>query len=175
MSLAVEPPEIATALDVVDVHTQLSTKKVPSRESSSSPTPNKAGVFTIGGTGSSSDDGESLALGKNPFLDPKVAEYWRGVYDNANYECRHVFEPLLTWSEEEERKLVRKLDWHVCLWACVMFFGLQVDRGNLVQAVSDDMLPDLGLTTNGKYGFFFFFLSFFFLFEPPPSHKALIS
>jgi hypothetical protein len=30
-----------------------------------------------------------------------------------------------------------------------MFFGLQVDRGNLVQAVSDNMLNDLHLNTNG--------------------------
>lgn len=30
-----------------------------------------------------------------------------------------------------------------------MFFGLQVDRGNLVQAVSDNMLDDLDLSTNG--------------------------
>ena len=37
------------------------------------------------------------------------------------------------------------------MWQCIMFFGLQVDRGNLAQAVSDNMLDDLGLDTNGKH------------------------
>ncbi|KIH91955.1 allantoate permease [Sporothrix brasiliensis 5110] len=90
---------------------------------------------------------------KNPFLDPEAAAYWRSVYEKAKYECRHVFDPTFTWSDEEERRLVRKLDWHVCLWACVMFFGLQVDRGNLVQAVSGELLSELGLTTDDyNYG-----------------------
>lgn len=34
-----------------------------------------------------------------------------------------------------------------------MFFGLQVDRSNLIQAVSDNMLDDLGLSTNGTLHF----------------------
>lgn len=53
----------------------------------------------------------------NPFADPSVAEYYATVYEKSQYECRHVFDPTLQWSPEEERKLVRKLDWHVCLWA----------------------------------------------------------
>lgn len=103
----------------------------------------------------------------NPFADPAVAERYAIIYEKAQYECRHVFDPELTWTPQEEKALVRKLDWHVCLWAvcyhhliysvysilinqCVMFFGLQVDRGNLVQAVSDNLLDDLNLSTNGN-------------------------
>ncbi|KAL6796203.1 major facilitator superfamily domain-containing protein [Trichoderma sp. SZMC 28013] len=98
---------------------------------------------------------------KNPFRDPAVAQHWTEVYEKSQYECRHVFDPSLSWTEEEERRLIRKLDWRVCLWACVMFFGLQVDRGNLAQAVSDNMLDDLGLDTNDyNYGNSIFRISF---------------
>ncbi|POS71379.1 hypothetical protein DHEL01_v210228 [Diaporthe helianthi] len=103
------------------------------------------------------------AHSRNPFLDEAVAEHWRQVYDESQYECRHVFDPTLTWTEEEEKAIIRKLDWRVCLWACIMFFGLQVDRGNLVQAVSDNMLDDLGLNTNDyNYGNTVFLISFLF-------------
>lgn len=35
-----------------------------------------------------------------------------------------------------------------------MFFGLQVDRGNLTQVITDNFLDDLGLDTNGmQYDF----------------------
>ncbi|KAK5028753.1 hypothetical protein LTS07_006132 [Exophiala sideris] len=32
--------------------------------------------------------------------------------------------------------------------ACIMFFALQLDRGNITQALSDNMLVDLGMVTN---------------------------
>jgi len=85
------------------------------------------------------ESGISL-LSDNPFSDADVAAHYRKVYEDAEYECRHVYDPTMSWTEEEEKNLVRKIDWRVCLWACVMFFGLQVDRGNLAQAVSDNRI-----------------------------------
>ncbi|KAF1817455.1 putative pantothenate transporter [Eremomyces bilateralis CBS 781.70] len=84
----------------------------------------------------------------NPFTDPQIRDYYIGVYEKAKYECRHVFDADATWTEEEEKKIVKKLDWHVCLWACIMFFSLQIDRGNINQAVSGTFLKDLRLNTN---------------------------
>ena len=43
------------------------------------------------------------------FADPKVADYWRSVYDKAQYECRHRFDTELTWSAAEEKKLRRRV------------------------------------------------------------------
>lgn len=85
---------------------------------------------------------------KNPFSDPKVAEFYREVYESCQYECRGAFDPELEWTPAEERRIVRKLDWRVCFFACFAFFALQVDRGNLAQGVADNLLNDLGLTTN---------------------------
>ncbi|PKY01098.1 permease of the major facilitator superfamily [Aspergillus campestris IBT 28561] len=106
-------------------------------------------------------DEELSTDGDNPFADPEVAERYIILYEKAQYECRHVFDPTLTWTPEEEKAIVRKLDWRVCLWACIMFFGLQVDRGNLVQAVSDNLLDDLKLSTNDyNTGNIIFYVSF---------------
>lgn len=57
------------------------------------------------------------AVTPNPFLLPGAAEHWREVYEKSEYECRHVFDPDMTWSPVEEKRIIQKLDWHVCLWA----------------------------------------------------------
>jgi len=70
---------------------------------------------------------------KNPFSDPKVAEFYREVYESSSYECRGAFDPDLEWTPAEEKRIVRKLDLRVCAFACFAFFALQVDRGNMAQ------------------------------------------
>jgi len=98
---------------------------------------------------------------KNPFKDPKIAEYYRDLYERTNYECRIRFDPDFSWQPKEEKKLVRYLDWKVTFLACFMFVGLQIDRGNLTQAVSDSMLEDLHMSTNQyNNGLTIFYLAF---------------
>lgn len=46
--------------------------------------------------------------------------------------------------------LINKIDWKITLWACTAFFALDLDRGNLSQANTDNFLEDLNLTTNGQ-------------------------
>ncbi|KAF8002579.1 hypothetical protein HF325_003544 [Metschnikowia pulcherrima] len=84
----------------------------------------------------------------NPFEDPVVEDYYRQLYESSGYECRAAFDPDLEWTEDEEKALRRKLMYRVTLTSAILFFGLQVDRSNLSQAVSDNLLEDLGLTTD---------------------------
>ncbi|KAH8883440.1 MFS general substrate transporter [Thozetella sp. PMI_491] len=79
----------------------------------------------------------------------------------ATYEGRHRYDPTAEWTEQEEKRLVRRLDMKICTWVCGMFFALQLDRGNITQALSDNMLLDLGLSTNEyNYGMTLFYVSF---------------
>lgn len=89
------------------------------------------------------------------------------------YEGKHRFDVNARWTLAEEKALLRKVDLRVCLFVCICFAALQLDRGNVSlhrrnkpracgfcslnltsaleqinQAVSDNMLDDLGMTTN---------------------------
>ncbi|CRK23906.1 hypothetical protein BN1723_003054 [Verticillium longisporum] len=95
------------------------------------------------------------------FSDASVADYWRKVYEQAGYENRHRFDPTLEWTAEEERKLVKKIDWRILLWAWIMFVALDLHRKNINRAISDNMLPELDMDTNDfNYGQTIFLVSF---------------
>lgn len=94
--------------------------------------------------GGHSDDESSVSL-PHIFSDPVVAEHWRQIYEKAGYENRHRFDPTFSWSAEEEWKLVRKVDSRIVLWAWVMFCGLDLHRRNINRAITDNMLPELGM------------------------------
>ncbi|KAH7376698.1 major facilitator superfamily domain-containing protein [Plectosphaerella cucumerina] len=71
------------------------------------------------------------------------------VPPDEKYEGRHRWDPLAEWTPAEERQVVRKTDLRLMTWLCVMFFGLQLDRGNLSNALADDFLTDMGI--NGDH------------------------
>ncbi|KEF52189.1 uncharacterized protein A1O9_11816 [Exophiala aquamarina CBS 119918] len=124
------------------------------------------------------DEGGNDAVVKNAnnVFDAPEASLYKPV---EGFEGTHRFDPSATWTQAEEKALMKKLDWRIALPACIMFFALQLDRGNIVQALSDNMLSersntpslsdrsnvftkDLGLTTdhynNGQTFFFYSFL-----------------
>ncbi|KAJ3890431.1 major facilitator superfamily domain-containing protein [Lentinula edodes] len=90
-------------------------------------------------------DLDSIATQPSVFDDPITCEVYRPP---PQYENAHKFDPDARWTWREEKKLVRKIDWRVMLWAGVMFFALDLDRNNISQANTDNFLPDLGMTTN---------------------------
>ncbi|CRK21379.1 hypothetical protein BN1723_012369 [Verticillium longisporum] len=54
----------------------------------------------------------------------------------------------LEWSSEEEKRLVRKVDFIVMPLLMLGFFVLQLDRGNIGNALTDFFFRDVGITQN---------------------------
>jgi hypothetical protein len=62
--------------------------------------------------GAAVSDEDSNTSPTNIFADPAVAAHYASVYEKSQYECRHVFDPELEWTKKEEKRVIRKLDWH---------------------------------------------------------------
>ncbi|KAF7348512.1 hypothetical protein MVEN_01368700 [Mycena venus] len=90
-------------------------------------------------------DLDAVATRRSVYDDPDLAaHYW----PKKDYENLHRFDPKARWTYREEQALIRKIDWKVMLWAAISFSALNLDRNNLSQANTDNILGDLNLTTD---------------------------
>ncbi|PKS08524.1 hypothetical protein jhhlp_004909 [Lomentospora prolificans] len=55
---------------------------------------------------------------------------------------------FIQWTQEEENRLVRKLDTLLMPLLILGFFALQLDRGNIGNALTDNFFKDVGITQN---------------------------
>lgn len=46
---------------------------------------------------------------QHPFSDPRDAQHWANVYEHAQYEGRHRFDPSYQWDAATEKRLIRKV------------------------------------------------------------------
>ncbi|KAK9460245.1 major facilitator superfamily domain-containing protein [Lipomyces oligophaga] len=71
------------------------------------------------------------------------------------------------WDPAEEAVVTKKLDVRVMIWACTMFFSLQLVRNNIQNAISADFLIDANLSLSQYNIGQSVFLAFFLLWEIP--------
>ncbi|KAF4948115.1 hypothetical protein FGADI_9902 [Fusarium gaditjirri] len=66
-----------------------------------------------------------------------------GSQDGSSSDLEHI---EVDWTEEEEAKLIRKVDFTIMPLLVLGFFALQLDRGNIGNALTDFFLADVGIT-----------------------------
>ncbi|PWN48110.1 MFS general substrate transporter [Violaceomyces palustris] len=91
---------------------------------------------------------ETKSNGDASSFDGDYDELARFYEPPDSYESKHRWDPAARWSAEEQGAILKRLDYKVALMACICFAALQLDRGNISNALSDGMLNDLHLTTD---------------------------
>ncbi|BGP42181.1 hypothetical protein JCM10450v2_006271 [Rhodotorula kratochvilovae] len=87
-------------------------------------------------------DPDAIATVESVFDGPHADEY----APHPQWENLPNFDPSFRWTYAEEKKVVRKCNIWIFGVAVLMFFALDIDRGNMSNATADNLLKDLKLT-----------------------------
>lgn len=88
---------------------------------------------------------KEVATQPSVFDDPDTAAYYTPP---PTYENAHRFDAKFRWTWGEELPLVTRLDCTVTVWAMMLWFIVDLNKGNLSQANSDNFLDDLRMNTD---------------------------
>lgn len=80
------------------------------------------------------------------FDDAELAKHYAPRRDWKNL---HQFDPGARWTWAEEYAVVRKIDWKIMIFACIMFMALELVGANINQILTDNFLDELNMNTNG--------------------------
>ncbi|KAI8650312.1 hypothetical protein NCS57_01364400 [Fusarium keratoplasticum] len=96
--------------------------------------------------GPKADEYDPDSIATQPSIwDSENLEEYKQLYIHPQWENWSAFDPNFRWTWKEENAVRHKVDWKIMVWVCVMFSALNIDRNNISNAVSDNMLDDLGI------------------------------
>ncbi|CDH48430.1 mfs general substrate transporter [Lichtheimia corymbifera JMRC:FSU:9682] len=81
---------------------------------------------------------------EHPYSDTSSSSLEAGLSDDDDDDNTEGYDKTLQWTEDEERRIVRKLDFRLMPFMLIMSFVLNMDRTNLY-----DLAKDLGFTNDG--------------------------
>lgn len=76
--------------------------------------------FSVKGKGKDTSALDDIATQPSVYDGPHASHY----QPRADWENIEAFDPSFRWTWREEKRALRKVDWKVLSWVCVMFFAL---------------------------------------------------
>lgn len=85
---------------------------------------------------------------KRSFFENPDFEIAKKYFPTEKYENFRAFDPYFRWTYKEDREITKKIDFRIFSMVCVLFFSLNLDRGNLSSAIAGGFLKDLNISTD---------------------------